>query len=403
VKILHAADLHIDSPLHGLSRYVGAPVESLRLASRRALENLVELALTLPADAVLLAGDIYDGTWRDYQTGLFFSAQMSRLRQAEIPVYMVSGNHDASNKVMGGLRLPDNVHTFDTAKPQSHLDEQRGFVVHGQGFATWDLSDNLAVAYPKAYPGLFNVGLLHTALTGDPNHHRYAPCSVDDLIGKGYGYWALGHVHTRKEIRTDPWIVFPGNIQGRNARETGPKGCTIITVDDLQVTSVEHHDLDVVRWEHLVVDVSAATDQDYALDLVQARMQELPDDRLHAIRVTLTGETPAHNRLWQRQNHLVSELRNMANDFHHLWVEKLYLDTRGRRTPDPGIAGTLADLERIADHASPDRLVQVIKDTALVRGALPTDIGIDPDDPEWLARLSRDALQLVASLLLEDR
>src|SRR4051812_29910913 len=109
MKFVHAADLHLDSPLRGLDRYEGAPVEQLRGATRRALENLVALCLSEKADFLLLAGDLYDGGWKDYRTGLFFAAQMSRLRAADIPVFFVRGNHDAESNITRSLRLPENV------------------------------------------------------------------------------------------------------------------------------------------------------------------------------------------------------------------------------------------------------------------------------------------------------
>jgi DNA repair exonuclease SbcCD nuclease subunit len=159
VKLLHAADLHIDSPLRGLSAYEGAPEEELRTASRRALENLVTLATAESVDTVLLAGDIYDGDWLDYQTGLFFANQMSKLREAGIPVYLISGNHDAQSAITRRLRLPENVHTLDTSGPQTIHNEELGLAVHGQGFAQRDITDNLALTYPDPCGDLFNVGV----------------------------------------------------------------------------------------------------------------------------------------------------------------------------------------------------------------------------------------------------
>jgi exonuclease SbcD len=253
------------------------------------------------------------------------------------------------------------------------------------------------------------VGLLHTALSGNPDHDRYAPCEVDDLVDKGYDYWALGHIHARAVVKDEPWIVFPGNIQGRHARETGSKGCTVITVDDLRVVSVEHHDLDVARWEHLRVDVSTATDHDYAIDLVHARLRELPDDKLHAVRVTMVGRTPAHQKLWHHQYQMIAELRTAANDIGHLWMEKLFVDTDSERVPDPGLAGTVADVRRAAAGfgEQPARLSQLIKDTPLVRGALPVEARgrnrIEPDDPDWIQRIGDEALQLLESILTESR
>lgn len=412
MKLLHAADLHIDSPLRGLASYEGAPAEELRTASRRALENLVELATAESVDAVLFAGDVYDGDWPDYQTGLFFARQMSLLREAGIPAYLVYGNHDAQNRMTRRLRLPDNVHVLETEGPETIRDENLGLAVHGQGFGHRDVTDNLALAYPAPCAGLFNVGLLHTALTGREGHDTYAPCTVEHLAGKGYDYWALGHVHTREIVAHDPWIVFPGNLQGRHARETGPKGCTIVTVDDLRVTSVEHRDLDVARWEHLEVDVTAAADTDAAVDLVAERLRDLEHaggDRLRAVRVSLTGPSGAHLRLWREQQRLVNEIRALANDFGDVWVEKVRIKTRPADTPAEGAAGLLADLRRTAAElrADEDAFRRLVSQTPLLSGPLPNEARgpgrVDPADPEWLRRIGDEAVELLESMISEAR
>ncbi|GAB2464439.1 DNA repair exonuclease [Streptosporangium sandarakinum] len=408
MKLLHAADLHIDSPLRGLSAYEGAPAEKLRTASRLALENLVDLAVSESVDAVLLAGDVYDGTWPDYQTGLFFAGQMSRLGREGIQVYMVYGNHDAQNRMTKQLRLPSNVHLFDTSGPQTILDEARGLAVHGQGFARSDITDNLSLAYPAPRADLFNVGLLHTALTGREGHDRYAPCSVNDLAAKGYDYWALGHVHHREVVSEDPWIVFPGNIQGRHARETGPKGCTLVTVDDLKVVSAVHHDLDVARWEHLRIDVSGAADVDSAVDLVVRGLREIPGDRLHAVRVSVTGSSPAHLPLWRERPRFLNEVRLAATDQGELWVEKVRIETRPPDAPDEGAAGILPDLRRTADalRADGDALRKLVETTPLYP-ALPPDVfdrdGTRLGDPQWLLRIADDAFELLESMVTEGR
>src|SRR5436190_9561279 len=118
-KFLHAADIHLDSPPVGLERYDGAPVE-IRQATRRALENLVQLALDEQVAFVLIAGDLYDRDWRDYRTGLFFVNQMARLRQAKIPVFAIAGNHDAANKMTRTLRMQANV-MLTTEEPESRI------------------------------------------------------------------------------------------------------------------------------------------------------------------------------------------------------------------------------------------------------------------------------------------
>jgi DNA repair exonuclease SbcCD nuclease subunit len=117
IRFLHAADIHLDSPLTGLERYEGAPVEELRGATRRALENLVELAIERELDFVLIAGDLYDGDWKDHNTGLFFVDRMNRLREAAIPVVIISGNHDAANRMTRSLRRPDTWNCSATSEP----------------------------------------------------------------------------------------------------------------------------------------------------------------------------------------------------------------------------------------------------------------------------------------------
>src|SRR3989339_81166 len=133
---LHAADIHLDSPLRGLEGYADAPVEQIRQATRRAFDNLIELAIEEQVAFVLLAGDLYDGEWKDYHTGLFFIDRLSRLRKEKIMVFLASGHHDAASQITKALRLPDNVHLFSTKHPETIILEELGVAVHGQGYHT---------------------------------------------------------------------------------------------------------------------------------------------------------------------------------------------------------------------------------------------------------------------------
>ncbi|MEO6853226.1 MAG: DNA repair exonuclease, partial [Rhodoferax sp.] len=251
-RFLHAADLHIDSPLRGLSRYAGAPVERLRNATRRALENLVDLALAEGVHFVLLAGDLYDRDWPDFHTGLFFRAQMVRLGRADIAVYIVQGNHDAQGTITRELVLPDNVKIFSSRKAETVQIDALGVAIHGHSFPQREVPEDLVPHYPVAVPGLFNIGLLHTSLTGASGHDTYAPTNIATLKTRGYDYWALGHVHTRAVECESPRVVFPGNLQGRHANETGPKGCELVTVTGGQMEA-RFMPLDVVRWQQITV------------------------------------------------------------------------------------------------------------------------------------------------------
>ena len=346
MRFVHAADLHVDSPLRGLDRYEGAPVTRLRGATRRALENLVTTCIEERAAFLLLAGDVFDGAWKDYSTGLFFCTQMTRLREANVPVVLVRGNHDAQSSVVKALRLPDNVHELPSRKPSSFAVPDANVVVHGQSFATRVTTDDLAARYPDRVAGALNIGLLHTSVDGREGHEPYAPTSIEVMRAKGYDYWALGHVHAREVLSEDPWIVFPGNLQGRHARETGPKGASIVTVEDGLVTSVEHRALDVVRWDLVAVDVSAASDVTDVVDHVRAELERRSGeagDRVLAARVVVTGATKANAAVRRDVDKLVSELRVAAADAlgERAWIEKVRIETR-----------STFDLARVREEAS---------------------------------------------------
>jgi Calcineurin-like phosphoesterase len=184
MKFVHAADLHLDSPMKGLAAYPGAPVEAMRGATRHAFESLVEMCIDEQVQLLVIAGDVYDGDWKDVSTGLYLRSQPARLREAEIEVVLIRGNHDAASVISRKLKLP-GIHVLPHDRPASVVLEDVGAVVHGQSYATRAVTENLAAGYPAPLPGLVNVGLLHTCLGGDYDHDRYAPCSLEDLVARG--------------------------------------------------------------------------------------------------------------------------------------------------------------------------------------------------------------------------
>lgn len=257
-KFIHAADIHLDSPLHRLDIYEGAPVMEFRQATRRAFENLIQLAIAEKVAFVLIVGDLYDGDWKDYNTGLYLVGQMNRLKEAGILMFVVAGNHDAASRITKTLRFPDNVRVFASDSPERFLLEEPLVAVHGQSFATPVIKKDLSFDYPEPVSGYFNIGLLHTCATGREGHEPYAPCSPEALRNKGYDYWALGHVHQHEILAQDPPVVFAGNIQGRHIRETGAKGCVVVAVDEAGRTELSFTALDVVRWAAIEVNADGA-------------------------------------------------------------------------------------------------------------------------------------------------
>lgn len=331
MKFVHAADVHLDSPLRGLERYPGAPHERMRAATRRAFENLVSLCLREKAAFLLLAGDTYDREWRDYNTGLFFASELLRLREAGTRVVMLRGNHDAKNVITKHLRLPEHVHELASARPET---VRIGDVaIHGQSFPEGKVQSDLSKAYPEPEAGMLNIGMLHTSLDGREGHEPYAPCTVRGLSSKGYDYWALGHVHAREVVAEGrPWIVYPGNLQGRHARETGAKGATLVTVEDHRVVAVEHRELDVLRWSVVEVDIAGAETPGDVVDQLRPMFRQLRadlPDHLHAVRVVVRGQGAAHGRLAVEGEAFVGEVRGAANEAGDVWVEKVRVESRG--------------------------------------------------------------------------
>jgi exonuclease SbcD len=410
IRFFHAADIHLDSPLRGLERYEGAPVEEIRGATRRAFENLVDLAVSENVAFLLLAGDLYDGDWKDYNTGLFFVAQMRRLEEAGIRVFLIAGNHDAASQITRSLRLPPNVTALSTKKPQTLVIEDLEVAIHGQGFASGSVTADLSLAYPLARPRLFNVGLLHTALNGRPGHEPYAPCTVEGLRSRGYQYWALGHVHQREEVCRDPWIVFPGALQGRHIRETGAKGATLVTVREREVVDVEHRDLDVFRWALCRVDATGAVDSGEVLERIGKALERevaAADGRTVAARLIVEGACPAHAELAASPERWISECRAQAFGG-ALWIEKVRLGTRqpdavrGSFAADDALGGLLRSIE---DLEAGDGLAGLAKDFEDLRRKLPPELfedaeALDPTDPERLRGLLGEVRDLLLARLL---
>lgn len=386
-SFLHAADIHLDSPLRGLEVYQDAPVEQIRGAARRAFDTLVEMAVDEEVAFLLLAGDLYDGDWKDYNTGIYFVNRMGRLREAGIPVFMVSGNHDAASQITRTLNLPDNVTLFSHKKSETRILEKLGVAIHGQSFSSRIVSADLTQHYPQGDPNLFNVGLLHTSLNGRPGHEPYAPCTLDALRSKGYQYWALGHVHQREEISRDPWVVFSGNIQGRHIRETGAKGCTLVTVDGGRVAEVEARELDVLRWANCRLDIGGCEKPESLLEKVRETFEDeraKAGGRPLAVRLVLEGTTPLHARLHENMSHWHEEFRAVAASLGDVWIEKIRFQTRKEQINTETFAddSPLASLQKSVEglqFGSP-RLLDLIPDFEQLRSKLPPDL-LSEDDP----------------------
>ena len=331
MKFIHCADLHLDSPLKGLERYEGAPVEKMRHATRNAFINIINLALEKEVDFLLIAGDIFDGDWLDFNSGLAYMDQLRRLGDANILVFIVHGNHDAASRITRTVTFPRNVHVFPTGSATTVTNTNLGIAIHGQSYSTPAIYDDLASNFPDRIPNLLNIGLLHTSLAGAEGHEPYAPSSIPILSNKGYQYWALGHVHNRSILCEDPWVVFPGNSQGRNARELGEKGCMLVEYSPENVIqSVEFFPTDVARWSHIMVDVRQCDSLESLQQLIQKKVRdEMRDviDMPFAFRMTIQGRTQLHSEIAKTPQGFRANVCSWLNEASEgmAWLEKIQL------------------------------------------------------------------------------
>jgi len=402
---IHAADLHIDSPLAGLSLKDKAVAERFARAGRRAVESLVAETIASKAAFLIVAGDVFDGDWKDVTTGLFFVRAMGALHREGIPTFVVKGNHDAESVMSRDLPYPETVRIFPSHAAATYALDDYRVALNGRSFPH-RLTGDFVGTYPARREGWLNIGVLHTSLDGSRGHEGYAPCTVDDLGRFGYDYWALGHVHAAEIVSRDPWIVYPGNLQGRSVRETGAKGAMRVTVEDGRIIDVAPLPLDAARWAHLEIDVSDAADEAGILDRIDARMSAAHADgegRPLAVRVTLTGATPLHNHLVAQRERLQDDLRaagfRMADD---CWVEQLKIRTMPPERPSVALSEPdSADVERLLAEAAADpafaaALAELIES---IKTKLPKDLHAELESSEWLARLADDARALLAGEL----
>jgi DNA repair exonuclease SbcCD nuclease subunit len=413
-KFIHAADIHLDSPLRGLSRHDSAPVDAIRGACRRAFANLIERAIEEKVAFVLLAGDIYDGDWKDYSTGIFLSRQIGRLGQHGIQVFAVAGNHDAANRMTKALDSPANMKILSSRKVETVKLEALEVAIHGRSFGTQHVHDNLAAGFAPAEKGMFNIGLLHTSLDGREGHAPYAPCSVDDLSSKGYHYWALGHVHQQEFVSRDPWIVFPGCIQGRHSRETGAKGCVLVTVEEGAVSEVESIALDVVRWAQCRIDLTDAADMPEVLERSrQAIAAELAaaDGCTLALRIRLDGATSLADKLSAYPERLEQQLKALAAEIggDDVWVERVEnavtgkLDLETTLAADNALARLLSDILDMSEH--PDAIDGLQAIIGELRQKVPPEVfaqesALNLEDTNTIGRLVNEAKHLLVGRLL---
>ncbi len=396
-KFVHTADIHLDSPLKSLALRDEGLAELVGNATRAAFARIVDLCLAEDVQALLIAGDLYDGGQTSMKTARFLAQEMGRLAAAGIPAFVIRGNHDAAAKITRELTLPENVTVFPAA---AHVVETtwRGHAVavHGISFRDPHASQSLLDRFQPPLRGAFNIGMLHTSLGGAPGHDPYAPCALADLQATGFDYWALGHIHQRAAYRGTTTVVMPGIPQGRDIGEAGDKSVTLVSVGDDGAVRLEERPVAVAQFERLAVDCGPLSDWPELVEALGHTLRAARRD--HAgehliVRPVLRGATALAWRVARDIDVLHAEAQTVAEQIGTLWIDKLELALDAGAIAARG--GAVAELAQIIRQASlPPDAPEVMKEVDRLLKNLPRELrGFLGDSEEQTAAAITEAMQ----------
>lgn len=260
MKFIHFADAHLDSPFRGLSFLPSKEFNQIYQAADQSLTRIVDLALAEKVDLVLIAGDTFDSAKPSPRSQLFFAQQIKRLTDAQIQVVMIFGNHDHMRredllvnqspyfKLIGANEAVEKA-TFKTK-------DNFNYDVVGFSYLNNHITEDKIPDFPGKEHN-YTFGLMHAQeKEADSRKNVYAPFTVSEVQALNYNYFALGHIHARRNLSEKPWIVYSGNIQGRHINEMGAKGCYLGVIDEnTKKTSIEFKTTGPILWQGVQVEL----------------------------------------------------------------------------------------------------------------------------------------------------
>ena len=417
IRFVHAADLHLDSPFTGLKAAAPADVaNALYHATFDAYENIINLCISEQVDALLVAGDVFDGADRSLRAQLKFVEGLKKLDTQGIRSFVCHGNHDPLDGWQARLDYPPGCRRFGPEwEAVPVFEDPDRALIHGISYRKRDVTENLALRLGNVDPGPFSIGLVHGNVGNNPEHGAYAPCSLDDLAQSGVHYWALGHVHTRQVLNEQgPTVVYPGNPQGRHPNETGARGVYLVEVDDGGNVGLDFRPMDTVRWARLDSDIAALDTEQDLLDALHKGMQALldgADGQSVVVRVRLTGRGELNRKL--RRPNMIEDLVEAINGewderSPFVWCERIEDASASPFDREARLKGSdfLAEVLRTADRSKTDPellaglgaglsdLYQHHRFRSYLSNSAPNE--------EEIAGLVEEAESMIVNLLIED-
>ena len=413
-KFVHAADLHLDSPFKGITTDNEAIGKILHSATFDAFDALINLCIKEQVNFLLIAGDVYDGFDRSLRAQLKFRDGLARLAGHNIYTFVDQGNHDPANSQSAAIEWPDKVHIFDSSKAESKIfngenNDEPTALISGISHGKSNEIQNLTKKFSRKDAGIFHIGLLHCNTGSNTGHDPYAPCELSELIELGMEYWALGHVHERKILSTDPYVVYSGNTQGRNIREQGERGCYLVSVRNMFVEDIRFCALDAVRWLRVDVNIENMETIDELEKALYDNIIKICVDsdnvRAFVLRVNINGSGSLYKEL-QKENTVQDLLEHMReffiSDNPYIWVQGMNVNCRPEIDMEilKKRGDFLSQVLKIADNIN----VQETDAATLIKPVL-SDLFENRRIKEVLAELSQDEMDVIvqrAALLCVD-
>lgn len=376
---VHCADLHLGAPFSGImSGDKGPWTEAIGKATFKAFEIAVDLAIEKRADALIISGDVYNSSDHSLAAQMVFARELYRAAQAGIPAFIVHGNHDPSDAWRADIPLPPSTHVFAADKVEEiplMKDGELAATVYGISYASQHVKDNLALQFIRKPHDGFAIGMLHTevGVSGSP----YAPCTLQDLQKADMDYWALGHVHTGRILNEKPFIIYPGNTQGLNITENGPRGCYFVDVGSYGTVTAKFFETDAVRWLDMKVDISEMKDQQELIREIMRRRAALKEltGRPNIVRIILQGRGVLHKAVSSEEGQeFILQSLNEKEQFRHIF--SYFYEVEDRTQPEldlaerrylPDIMGDYLRAYEAVAHMKPEEKKEMLKSIVSAR------------------------------------
>lgn len=360
-SFVHCADLHLGEPFRGLrSGDKGPWTEAVGKATFTAFERVVDIAAEAHADAILISGDVYNSADHSLAAQMAFARELYRAAQSGIEVFIIHGNHDPDEAWRADIPLPPQVHIFSSEKVEAiplMVEGELAATIYGISYPSRHVPENLAKDFHRNEKDGFAIGMLHTDV--GVKDSPYAPCTLEDLKETKMDYWALGHIHARKTLSKQPYVVYPGNTQGLDRTETGARGCYLVDVGAYGTVTMTFKETDVIRWMDMEIDISDIKDQDALFQEIASKRAALKGElgKPAIVRLVFIGRGPLHKAVSSASGQeFILQSLNEKEQFRHIFAYFCAIDDRTKPSLDLAerrqLPDVLGDYLRAYDEAA---------------------------------------------------